>query len=315
MVAAQVVTVFGGSGFLGRQIVKCLATEGAEVRIAVRRPHMVRPPKDLAEIARIVPLRADVRDQSSLAEALAGSRAAVNAVSAYVEKGGVTFAAVHEDGAQNVARQTAAAELERLVHISGIGADADHRSRYMRSRGRGEELVREAFPDATILRPSAMFGPGDALFTTLAGLARSLSAVPMFGAGETRLQPVYVGDVALAVARVLADPSAAGKTYELAGPTVYTMRELIKLVLRETGRRRPLVPIPFFIAEAQARLFEMLPTPPLTVGQVELLKEDNVASEAAPGFRDLGITPRSAEDVIPTYIKHGGEARSVREIT
>jgi NADH dehydrogenase len=288
MVAAQVVTVFGGSGFLGRHIVKCLATEGAEVRVAVRRPHMVRPPKDLAETARIVPLRADVCDQSSVAEALAGARAAVNAVSAYVEKGDLTFAAVHEEGAQNVARQAATAGLERLVHISGIG---------------------------TILQPSVVFGPGDALFTSLAGLARSLPAVPMFGAGETRLQPVYVGDVALAVARALADPSATGKTYELAGPGIYTMKELTKLVLRETGRRRPLIPIPFFIAEAQARLFEMLPSPPLTVGQVDLLKEDNLASEAAPGLRDLGITPRSVEEVIPTYIKPSGETGSAREIT
>lgn len=301
MTARQIVTVFGGTGFLGREIVKRLAAEGAEVRVAVRHPHRVRPPKDLADPARVVPVGADIRDPAAVATALTGSHAAVNAVSAYVETGGVTYEAVHETGAQTVAQGATEARLERLVHISGIGADAAAHSPYIRARGRGEDLVREAFPDATILRPSAMFGPGDALFTTLAGLVRSLPFMPL-PAGEARLQPVYVGDVAQAVAHVLTEPSTAGKTYELGGPNIYTMRELAELVLRETGHRRPLVPIPFFVMDVQARLLERLPNSPLTVGQVDLLKQDNVAQEGAPGFGELGITPRAVEDIIPTYI-------------
>ena len=299
---SRLVTVFGGTGFLGRRVVGHLAGEGADVRVAVRDPDRVRDVDRSGETGRVETLAADVRDRASVAAAVSGASAVVNAVSAYVEKGDVTFAAIHERGAATVARQATQAGVERLVHVSGLGADEDSTSKYIRSRGRGEALVRDAFPGATILRPSALFGQGDALFGTLAGLARVSPVLPLIGGGRTRVQPVYVEDAALAVARALDDPSARGETYELGGPGVYTLRDLTELVLREIGRRRALVPIPFALARAQATLFEFLPAPPLTTSQVELLEEDNVVSGALPGFTDLGIAPRSVEDIVPAYI-------------
>src|SRR5680860_1412081 len=192
--------------------------------------------------------------------------------------------------------------VARLVLISGLGADPQSRSPYIRSRGRGELAVQQAFPDATIVRPSAMFGPGDALFGTLANLARLLPVLPLIGGGRTRLQPVYVEDVAEAVARILADPGTVGRTYELAGPEVYTLRDLVRFTLRVIGKRRLLMPLPFAVAEIQARIFELLPSPPLTTGQVDLLKADSVAGGALPGLRELNIPPKAVEEVVPTYI-------------
>jgi uncharacterized protein YbjT (DUF2867 family) len=296
------VSVFGGTGFLGRRLVQRLVAEGATVRIAVRHSERARGILDAVDLSRVTVLRADVRDQASVAAAVAEADAAVNAVSAYVEKGGVTFAAIHEKGAETVAREAEAAGVDRLVLISGIGADPESRSPYIRARGRGERIVQKAFAGATIVRPGAMFGPGDALFGTLAALVPLLPVVPLIGGGRSHMQPVYVEDVADAVARMLADPETAGRTYELAGPGVYTLLELVRFALRQMGRPRPLLPIPFAVAHVQARLFELLPSPPLTTSQVDLLKADNVASGALPGFRELDIQPKTVEEVVPTYI-------------
>jgi uncharacterized protein YbjT (DUF2867 family) len=296
------VTVFGGTGFLGQRLVRRLDAEGTTVRIAVRHPERARNTLGATGSERVNVICADVRDQGSVAAALVGADAVVNAVSAYVEMGGITFEAVHEQGAQTVAREAAAAGVARLVLVSGIGADAKSGSAYIRARGRGERLVQEAFPGATIVRPGAMFGPGDALFGTLAHLAQLLPMLPLIGGGRARLQPVYVEDVAEAIARVLANTGTAGRTYELAGPDVYTMRELSEIVLRITGRRRLLVPVPFAVATVQARLFELLPNPPLTTGQVDLLKADNVASGTLPGLRELSIEPKAVEKIVPTYL-------------
>lgn len=301
------VSVFGGTGFLGRRLVRRLAAEGTAVRVAVRHPDRARSVLRAAGLDKITVFGADVRDQAAVAAAVAGADAVVNAVSAYVETAGVTFEAVHERGAETLAREVAAAGVARFVLVSGIGADPESASPYIRARGRGERAVQQAFPGATIVRPSAMFGPGDALFGTLAHLARLLPALPLIG-GHTRLQPVYVEDVAEAVARILADPGTAGRTYELAGPAVYTLRELFRIALRIIGKRRLLVPIPFAVAEVQARLFELLPNPPLTTGQVDLLKADNVASGALPGLRELDILPKAVEDIVPTYL---GRTRGV----
>jgi uncharacterized protein YbjT (DUF2867 family) len=296
------VCVFGGTGFLGQRLVRRLASEGAAVRVAVRHPDQARSALGTAGMERVTVFCADVRDQAAVADAVAGADAVINAVSAYVETGGVTFEAVHEQGAKTLAREAAAAGVARLVLVSGIGADPDSASPYVRARGRGERAVQQAFPGATIVRPSAMFGPGDALFGTLAQLARRLPVLPLIGGGHTRLQPVSVEDVAEAIARILADPATAGRTYELAGPEVYTMRELVMLVLRIIGRQRALVPLPFALAQIQARLFELLPNPPLTTGQVDLLKADNVASGTLPGLQELNIQPKAVEDVVPTYL-------------
>jgi NADH dehydrogenase len=296
------VSVFGGTGFLGRRLVRQLAAEGATLRIAVRSPDRARRVLPAAVLDHVTLFRADVHDQASVAAAVAGADAVVNAVSAYVEKPGATFESVHEQGARTLAQEAAAAGVARFVLVSGIGADPESRSPYIRARGRGELAVRQAFPGATIVRPSAMFGPGDALFGTLADLVRLLPVVPLIGGGRTRLQPVYVEDVAEGIARMLADRAAAGPIFELAGPGVYTVRELAGFALRLMDKRRLLLPVPFAVAEIQARLFEFLPSPPLTTGQVDLLRADNVASGALPGFSDLDIRPKSVEDIVPSYI-------------
>jgi uncharacterized protein YbjT (DUF2867 family) len=296
------VCVFGGTGFLGKRVVRHLVAEGTQVRVAVR--HAERRPSVLgaAGVEQIAFVAADIRDRSSVAAAVAGVDGVVNAVSAYVEQGGVTFKAVHEDGAATLAREAAGARVARLVLISGIGADPASAAPYVRSRGRGERLVQQAFSGANVVRPSAMFGPGDALFGTLAGLIRASPVLPLIGGGRSRLQPVYVDDVAAAIGRIVADPGTLGRIYELAGPRVYTLRELFEIALRLRGARRLLVPVPFAVADLQARLFELLPNPPLTTGQVDLLKADNVASGNLPGLRDLGIEPKTIEEIVPGYI-------------
>jgi uncharacterized protein YbjT (DUF2867 family) len=296
------IVVFGGGGFLGRRLVDRLTAEGMTVRVAVRHPDHARFDLRSMDFDRVTVIPADVCDRASVAAALAGADAAVNAVSTYVEKGGVTFQAVHVRGAENVAREAAAAGVARLVLVSGIGADLDSRSPYIRARGSGELVVRQAFPGATIVRLGAMFGPGDALFGTLADLARLLPILPLIGGGYTRLQPVFVEDVAEAIASILGDPETVGRTYELAGPRVYTLRELVSMTLYLMGKWRLLIPVPFAVAEAQARLFELLPNPPLTTGQVDLLKADNVASGSLPGFQELKIQPKPVEQVVSTYI-------------
>jgi len=295
------VVVFGGGGFLGRRLVDRLSAESVTVRVAVRHPEPARIALRSLGFDRVTVVYADVRDQGSVAAAIAGADAVVDAVSAYVEKGGVTFEAVHVRGAENVAREAVAAGVARFVLVSGIGADRYSSSPYIRSRGRGEVMVQQAFPSATIVRPGAMFGPGDALFATLAELARLLPVLPLIGGG-TRLQPVFVEDVAKATTNILSDPRTIGQTYELAGPRVYTLRELVNMTLQLMGKRRLLVAVPFAVAEIQARLFEFLPNPPLTTGQVDLLKVDNVASKTLPGFQDLKIRPKTVEEVLPTYI-------------
>jgi uncharacterized protein YbjT (DUF2867 family) len=296
------VVVFGGAGFLGRRLVHRLTTEGLTVRVAARHPEPARIELRSMGFDRVTIVPADVRDQASVAAAIAGADAVVNTVSAYVEKGGVTFEAVHVRGAETVAREAIAAGITRLVLVSGIGADPDSSSPYIRARGRGELMVQRAFPGATIVRPGAMFGPGDALFGTLAELARLLPILPLIGGGRTRLQPVFVEDVAEAVANILTDPGTVGRTYELAGPGVYTLRDLVRMTLHLMGKRRLLMPVPFAVAEIQARLFELLPNPPLTTGQVDLLKADNVASGTLPGLRELNIEPKTVEEVVSTYI-------------
>jgi uncharacterized protein YbjT (DUF2867 family) len=296
------VTVFGGSGFLGGEVVRRLAADGALVRVAVRHPERARFPA-----GRITTARADVWDEASVGPAVAGVDAVVNTVGHYVQRGGASFEAIHGQGAMHVARAAAAAGARRLVHISGIGADEESESSYVRARAIGERLVREAFPDATILRPSVMFGPEDAFFNQLAGLARVLPVLPLFGSGDVKLQPAYVGDVAQAVAKALTIEAAKGKTYELGGPRAYSYRALLELLLRQVGRRRLLLPVPYGAWEFLAALMAPLPKRPISRDQVVLMKQDNVVGPNALSFADLGIAPRSIEEVLPTYL--GGKPR------
>ena len=299
--ASRRVTVFGGSGFLGREIVKRLAAEGRPVRIAVRHPERAGFLERLGQAGQIECIQADVWDEPTVARAVEQSTAVINTVGHYVEKSKATFDQIHGQGALHVARQASNAGVERLIHISGLGADPASDSPYVRARGIGETLVKEAFENVTILRPSVIFGPEDSFFNTLAGLARRSPILPLFGTGNTRLQPVYVGDVAAACAAALANPSAIGQTYELGGPGIHTYKALLQLVLEHLGKTRALVPVPFFVWDTLAAVLAVLPNPPLTRDQVKLMRRDNIADASALSFKDLGIRPASAEDVLPTY--------------
>lgn len=292
------VTVFGGSGFIGRRIALRLAHEGTTVRVAVRHPERV---SEAGPGGRIVATYADVWDEASVAPALEGSDAVVNTVGHYVERGERTFAAIHGHGAMHVAKAAARAGVQRLVHISGLGADERSPSEYVRARSIGERLVRDAFPAATILRPSVVFGPDDAFFNRLAALVRATPVLPLFGRGRVRLQPVYVGDVAEAVARALERPDAEGRTYELGGPQTYTYRALVQLVRDRTGRKTLLVPMPYPVWDALALLISWLPQAPVSRDQVTLMKRDNVVAADRPGLRDLGVAPTAVEEILPEY--------------
>jgi len=296
--AYGLVTVFGGTGFLGRRIVERLGAAGARVRVAVRHTTAGVPPQggDVEVVC------ADVREGTTVAQAVRDSDAVVNAVGLYVEQGEATFQAVHVGGAQEVARAAREAGIPRLVHLSGIGADVNSESSYVRSRALGELAVREAFTEATILRPSVLFGRGDALFRSLGAITRISPVLPLFGDGSTRLQPVFVDDVAEAVVKAVGSPSASGKVYELGGPRVYRYKELVELVLVHLKRRRVLVPVPFFVWEIQATLLGILPNPPLTRDQVILMRRDNVVSDTAFTFADLSITPRAVEAELPSIM-------------
>ncbi|MGH9196656.1 MAG: complex I NDUFA9 subunit family protein [Acidimicrobiia bacterium] len=296
--AYGLVTVFGGTGFLGRRIVERLGAAGARVRVAVRHTTEGVPPQG----GDVDVVYADVRDGTSVARAVRDSDAVVNAVGLYVEQGEATFQAVHVDGAQQVARAAREAGIPRLIHISGIGADVNSESSYVRCRALGELAVREACPEATILRPSVLFGRGDALFRSVAAITRISPVFPLFGDGSTRLQPVFVGDVAEAVIKAVGSPSGNGEVYELGGPRVYRYKELVQLVLVHLKRRRVLVPMPFFVWAIQATLLGILPNPPLTRDQVTLMRRDNVVSDTALTFADLGITPRRLEAELPSIM-------------
>lgn len=299
---ARVITVFGGSGFIGRYLVKRLAKTGAVLRIGVRDPGVAKFLKPLGDVGQIYPFKADLGDDAAVAAAVAGADAVVNLVGILYEKRRGDFTRIHVDAAARIARAAKAAGVARLVHMSALGADAKSDSDYARTKAEGEAAVRAAFPDATIFRPSVVFGPEDAFFNRFAGMTRFLPAIPMIGGGATQFQPVYVGDVADALFRGVEDPATVGKTYELGGPRVYSFEQILDLILSETGRHRGKMEVPFFIANLQATFLELLPVPPLTRDQVKLLQRDNVVSGSVPGLRELGIEPTAAEIILPTYL-------------
>jgi len=292
------VTVFGGTGFLGTRVVAALTAQAHAVRVATRRPESATLRQDTMVQGLVRTVGADVLDPPSVAAAVRGAAAVVNAVGHYLERGSATFEAVHVEGARCVAAAARDAGVPRLVHLSGIGADPHSSSPYVRSRGRGETVVRTAFPDATIFRPSAMFGDEEGLLTMLAGLVRRAPVVPLFGRGRTRLQPVHVGDVATAVARVLEQPWTRARVLELGGPDVLTYRALLERVMRAEGRRPLLLPVPFVVWRLLAMVLSPLTSPPISEGQVALLRQDNVAAADLPGLSALGIEPRSIDSVL-----------------
>src|SRR6516162_4902092 len=283
------ITVFGGTGFLGRRIVQRLLDHGFQVRSASRHPE--RLGSSSRSDARPETATADIHDETAVAAALFGACGAVNAVSLYVERGGVTFDAVHVEAAARLARLAHASGVERLIHVSGIGADPASSSPYIASRGRGEIAVRDSFPGAILIRPAVMFGPDDVFLTTVVRLLRILPVYPMFGRGETKLQPVYVEDVAEGIARVLAGARGSVASYEFAGPRIYTYKELVRTVADQIAARPRLVPLPFALWRIVALGAEFLPGSPLTRNQVALMQRDNVPSVDYPGLSSLDITP------------------------
>jgi uncharacterized protein YbjT (DUF2867 family) len=294
------ITVFGGSGFLGRQIVKRLAADGARVRVAVRHPERASFLERGGRAGQITAVYADVWEEASVGAAVDGSEAVINMVGHYLERGKATFETTRGHGAMHVAHAAATAGVQRLVHISGLGTDPKSGSPYARARGIGEQLVTEAFPAATILRPGVIFGPEGGFLNRLAALARVLPVLPLFGTGETKLQPVFVGDVAEAVARALATPATMGRLYELGGPLVYAYKELVQLVLARIERQRLLMPVPYFVWKVLAALMAPLPSRSISRNQVELMQQDNVVRADAWTLADLGIAPTSVEAMWPS---------------
>jgi uncharacterized protein YbjT (DUF2867 family) len=312
---SRLATVFGGSGFLGRHIVRALARRGWRVRVAVRRPDLASFLRTAGAVGQVEAVQANLRYPASVAAALDGAEMAVNAAGLRAETGAQTYQAVHVDGARDIARAARSRGVSTFVHISGIGADPHSASAYIASKGLGEAATVEAFPQATILRPSVVFGPEDDFFNRFGALSRFLPIIPLFAGGQTRLQPVYVGDVAQATAIALAGEARSAAIYELGGPQVMTLREAAELVLATVERRRLLVGVPLgpsrvlasltsFASRASLGLFPTLLT--TSRDQVELLAHDNVVSDSAEAegrvLRALGIEPQAADAIVESYL-------------
>jgi NADH dehydrogenase len=324
--ARRLVTVFGGSGFIGRNVVKRLAAKGWVVRAAVRDPIAAEFLKPMGDVGQVTPLRADITNPQSVAMAMAGADAVINLVGILYESGRATFDAIHVKAAATIAAAAKAAGVSQLVHMSALGADKNSEAAYARSKAAGEDAVLAAFPGACIVRPSVVFGPDDDFFNRFGKMSMVSPVLPvftsdgfkpvcsesgcsidLFGSGGPIFQPVSVSDVAQAIVQMLEDPRQAGKTFELGGPRRYSMKEIMELVNSSTGRQRMLVPVPFGLGMLQATFLQMLPKPMLTKDQVRLMKVDNVVRGGKPGLAELGITPTSAEAILPLYMKRYGK--------
>lgn len=305
---SKLVTVFGGSGFVGRHVVRALAQRGYRVRAAVRRPDLAHYLQPLGIVGQIQAIQANLRYRWSVERAVEGADAVVNLVGILFEGGRQRFDAIQAHGPRVIAESARAAGINEMVHVSAIGADPDSPAAYGRSKAAGEAAVLETLPDSTILRPSIIFGPEDNFFNQFAGMAQTAPALPLIGGGLTRFQPVFVGDVAEAVALAVDGKTQKGTTYELGGPEIKTFRECLELMLEIIDRKRALVTLPFAAATALARLTQILPKPLLTVDQVRLLENDNVVSEAAikdgRTLEGLGIEMETLAAILPTYLVH-----------
>ena len=309
--SSRLVTVFGGSGFIGGQAVRELARRGWRIRVAVRKPNTAHDLRPLGDVGQIQLMRCDVTRQADVEAALRGADAVVNLVGTFNTR---RFQAMHVDAARYIGEGCAANGITRLVQISANGADADSPAAYGRSKAEAEAIMREHVPGAVILRPSVVFGAEDDFLNRFAAMASMSPALPLIGGGETRFQPVYVGDVAQAIARAASAPGMEGQTFTLGGPAIYTFKQILELILRETYRERVLIPVPFFAARPLGSLLQVaelfgLPAP-LTRDQVLMLESDNVVPEGAPGLAALGVAPTGLEAIAPTYLwlyRRGGQ--------
>lgn len=297
----QLVTIFGGAGFVGTTLVEKLAKTGVRIRVGVRRPNSAMHVKPLGDVGQIQVVQANLRDKESVRAAITGSDAVINLVGILAESGGQKFDRVHEKGAKIVARLCAELKVTSLVHMSALGADVESPSLYGQSKGRGEQAVLQAFPEATIVRPSVIFGPGDQLFNRFARLA-GLPIVPVIS-GQSKFQPVYVGDVAEVMVRALSDEKMRGQCYELGGSKIYSLREMMQLAARVAFRKPCFVDVPDFIAPVKVFFLSLLPNAPITLDQYKMLQKDNLVSDDALGLGDLGIEPVLAESILPTYLQ------------
>lgn len=296
------ITVFGGGGFIGRHLVRKLAHKGWRIRIVSRTPGLHGHLQPLGDVGQIVVQPAKIADEAALTQLLAGSTAVVNLIGILYENGKQRFDEVHGELPGRIARAATAAGVGRMVQVSAIGADEGSSSAYARSKARGEAAVRQGFASAVVIRPSIVIGPEDDFFNRFAAMARVLPALPLIGGGKTRFQPVYVGDVAHAIVAGIERDETKGQTYEVGGPKTYSFEELLRYMLDVIGRKRFLFNLPFGIAAIQARLMELLPVPPLTRDQLDMLKTDNVVGEDALTLDDLGIAPTPIETVVPSYL-------------
>ena len=307
------VTVFFGSGFIGTHVARALLKRGWRVRVACRKPQRAHDLQPLGNVGQMQLMRADVTRPDQVAKAVAGADAVINLVGILHESLGTSFKAIHCEGARIGAQAARAAGVRSLVQMSAIGADLDGPSKYAKSKAEGEVAVREVFPDAVIVRPSIVFGQGDGFFSRFARMAQFAPALPLFGGGENRFQPIYVGDLAQAIANALETPAARGETFELGGPEIYSFKELMQLIGRETHRPRPLIPLPYLAASAVGVLGDLqsiVMTPVLTSDQALLLRRDNVVSEGAKGLAALGVEATALESILPTYLwryRRGGQ--------
>ncbi len=308
----DLVTVFGGSGFLGRYIVRRLAAEGARVRVVCRHPHKAIHLKPMGEVGQITLERGNVTRIDDLGRFVEGASYVVNLIGILFEKGAQTFDTVQAETPARIAEAAAAARVRQLVQLSAIGADATSEAAYARTKAAGEAAVRRHFPDAVVLRPSVVFGPEDDFFNRFGKMAQISPFLPLIDGGGTRFQPVYVDDVARAVLVALTDKSARGETFELGGPTVYTFKQLLEYLLSLLDRRRALINLPANVARFQARFTELLPSPPLTRDQIALLASDNVVAAEAKTLNDLGIQATPLEVIVPTYVERYARRHSRR---
>ena len=302
----KLITIIGGSGFLGRHITRALARQGHRIRVAVRRPDLAGHVQPLGTPGQIMPVQANLRYPASIEAACAGADVVINLAGVLYSSGGQSFSAIHASGARVAARAAKKAGATRFIQVSAIGADSNSSAKYARTKAEGESAAMEEFPGATILRPSIVFGPEDNFFNQFAGMARFAPALPLIGGGHTLFQPVFVGDVAEAVAKLLETGQGIGLVYELGGPAKRSFRHLLQYVLDVTGRKRLLVPLPFPVARIIGGIAGLLPSPLLTADQVELLKSDNVVSDAAIAegrtLEGLGIKAEPIEAIVPDYL-------------